>query len=245
MRMQDVDVLLEEYVDGTRSNSRSFLQNQRELRSLLQDVSSSFARLISQPAIANDGATLFVAIAHSSYLAAMQLATGGQLPPSYMASRGVLEAALYGWYVTFKPELKAVWSARHQDEESKKLVKKSFKIVDMRDALRAVSVDIENQFSVAYDHTIDLGAHPNSLVMVTNLTGEDLDGNQTFQYVNLESEARNLAVQTAAHSGITALLMFCLAFRAQVRETSAPNEAIALQSRLSKMWGEETQQAEA
>lgn len=242
--MRDVNVLLEDYIDGTRSNSRSFLLSEPPLKTLLQDVSSAFARLISQPALATDGAALFIAIAHASYLAATQLATSGQLPPSYMASRGVLEAALYGWYVTVKPELKTVWSARHQNEESRKLVKRSFKIIDMRDALRAVSADIENQFSVAYDHTIDLGAHPNSLVMVTNLTDEDADGSRTFQYINLEREARNLAVQTAAHSGITALLMFSLAFRNQLGASSAPTEAIALQSRLSQMWGDESQRTE-
>ena len=82
-----------------------------------------------------------------------------------MASRGTLEAALYGWWVNKRPELKTIWSNRDESEHAKKLVRDSFKVADIRAALKADQPAFANQFGVAYEATIDMGAHPNEATL--------------------------------------------------------------------------------
>lgn len=158
-------MLLAEAIDGTHGNSRKYLDEHPEIAGLLQDIENVYADLLSLPALAIHGPILFVAMTHATYLAAVQLSTSGQLPPSYMASRGVLEASIYGWWVNERPELKKIWSNREESEEAKELVKNSFKIGDIRKALKAKRPAFENQFGIAYERTIDMGAHPNATAL--------------------------------------------------------------------------------
>jgi hypothetical protein len=231
-QMQSVNVRLSDFFAGVHRNSQNFLVGKRELASLAQDISDSFAKALHLPSIQSNAAIAFLAMSHASYLAAVQLSSSGQLPASYMASRGTLEGALYGWYVNEKPQLKQVWSTRHHDDAARRMVRESFKIGEIRTALRQTDKSVEAQFATAYETAIDLGAHPNSLVLFTNLTVPDPQGGQTFQYVNTEPATQELAILTSAHAGVTALILFGIAFRTEFAGTEVPSVVLSLQQRL-------------
>ncbi len=204
--------------------SSSYLQKNPEVTSLLQDVDIAYAEVLTLPSLQEHGPLLFAAMAHATFLASVQLSTSGQLPPSYMASRGILEASIYGWWVNSRPELKAVWSNRDESEETKRLVKNSFKIGDIMRALGAHSAPLENQFRLAYEFTIEMGAHPNSGAFWSNLTKplDDLDGDSIFLYLNQEPIVQKFAVLSAAFSAVTGLLLFLDAHRSAFGATDLP-----------------------
>ena len=105
-------------------------------------------------------------------------------------------------------------------------------MVDMRAALQAEEPRIENQFGVAYETTIDLGAHPNSLALWTNLSEPDTEGFRTYNYVNTEELARRQSVYAAAFSALTALFVILLAFRSELASSDLPERVIELQNAL-------------
>jgi hypothetical protein len=199
-------------LDGTHGNSRHYLDAHPTIAALLQNIETTYAELLSLPALATHGPIVFVGMSHATYLASVQLSTSGQLPPSYMASRGILEASIYGWWVNHRPELKAIWSNRDESAEAKKLVKNSFKMVDIRAALKAAQPAFDHQFGTAYEHTIDMGAHPNAGALWTNMTDPDENGESTYLYINPEEPAQDVAVLTAAFSAVTGMTLFLDAF---------------------------------
>ncbi len=210
-------------IDGTHGNSRNYLDENPEIAGLLQDIENVYAELLSLPALTKHGPLIFVAMTHATYLAAVQLSTSGQLPPSYMTSRGVLEASIYGWWVNERPELKKIWSNRDESEEARQLVKNSFKIGDIRKALKAKRPAFENQFGKAYKRTIDLGAHPNAASHWTNMTDPDENRESTYLYINQEHPAQRVAVLTSASCAVTALVLFLDAFKDSLITTSLPH----------------------
>lgn len=223
---------LTEFLDGTHGNSRNYLDENPAVGSLLQDIENTYAELLSVPALATHGPILFVAMSHATYLAAVQLSTSGQLPPSYMASRGVLEAALYGWWVNKRPELKAIWSNRDESEAAKKLVRNSFKIGKIRAALKIDQPASENQFGTAYERTIDMGAHPNAAALWTNMTDQDENGESTYLYINQEKPAQPVAVLTTAFSAVTSMALFLDAFRDALIPAGFPPHLLDLTNRV-------------
>lgn len=227
-----------EFLDGIHGNSRKYLNEREAFTTLLQQISQTYEDVLALRPLTHRGPILFTAMAHASYLASVQLSTSGQLPTSYMASRGTLEASIYGWWVNKRPELKKIWSSRHESEAAKQLVKNSFKIGEIRTALRRQQPAIEHQFGDVYDRTIDMGAHPNSLALWTNMTEPDDEGMRTWQYVNPEEPARTGAVQTAAFSGLTGLTVFLDAFADAFRPTLIPAKIVNLTQRLFELFPE-------
>lgn len=216
------------FIRGVHGNSQISLGEYPREAALLQRVSDTFTDLLAIPELEAHGAMIFVGMAHADYLAAAQLASGGQLPPSYMASRGCLEAAIYGWWVASRPELLKIWSSRHEDDAARNAVKKSFKMVDMREALRTAAPAVENQFGIAYENAIDLGAHPNSLVLWTNLGEAAENDAREFMYVNLETHSLTQALRVAAFSGITGLVVLQWAFRDIYISAGLPQRLVEL-----------------
>jgi len=99
--------------------------------------------------------------AHSSFLAAIGLAIGTQIPEAYMVLRGVVENSLYGLYIHKKPELAEIWLSRHESEANKKALKEKFKIGDMLSLLETTDSKLGKISRSLYERTIDYGAHPN------------------------------------------------------------------------------------
>jgi hypothetical protein len=134
--------------------------------------------------------------------------------------------------VNHRPELKSIWSNRDESEDAKNLVKNSFKIGDIRAALKAAQPAFEHQFGVAYERTIDMGAHPNAAALWTNMTDPDANGESTYLYINNEQPAQPVAVLAAAFCAVTALTLFLDAFADALRPTPIPARVLNLTSRV-------------
>ena len=133
-------------LDDAHANALLFVREHPELATLIDDVHAVFVDVRALPTLAAEPALAFLGVSESAFLAAAQLAASGQLPPSFLASRGALEAALIGWYVQLRPQLLAVWNARTDGEEAERL--------------REANAAVARQFGIAYDKTLNYGAEP-------------------------------------------------------------------------------------
>jgi hypothetical protein len=204
-------VPITDFVDTAHANAQLFLREHPELATLIDDVHAVFTDVRALPALAGEPALAFLGVSESAFLAAAQQAAGGQLPPSFLASRGALEAALIGWYVQLRPQLLAVWNARTEGEEAQRLVRETFRIDDLRETLREANAAVARQFGIAYDKTLNYGAELPAGVAI---------------------EVRH-AVYSATFSALMSLFVFLVAFPQVFTAAALPERLVALADRLT------------
>lgn len=204
-------------LDDAHANALLFLREHPELAALIDDVSAVFTDVRALPSLAHEPALAFLGVAESAFLAAAQQAASGQLPPSFLASRGGLEAALIGWYVQLRPQLLTVWNARTDGEEAARAVRETFRIDDLRDALRDANAAVARQFGIAYDKTLNYGAElPAGLAI----------------------EVRH-AVYSATFSALMSLFVFLVAFPQILTAAGVAERLVALADRLTECFPQE------
>ncbi|MFZ2493513.1 MAG: hypothetical protein WA208_18700 [Thermoanaerobaculia bacterium] len=198
---------LEDYIDGTAANARRSLATYPDHVAVIRQIDEAFAVLLDHVTGRNDHATVFAAMSHADFLAATRLALGGELPASLAAARSCVEDALYGFFIHRHPELMKVWASRHESDEAKSAVRKNFKYAPMLEDLRKYLQKVGDQVDVAYQATIDLGAHPNVLKLFMNLKA-DPSGGYEWQYVNLDKLDVGMALRGVAFAALAALNTF-------------------------------------
>jgi len=211
----------EEYVEGTTGNAEDVLTRYEPFIKVLRTLNACYERLLPSLTSTGEGTSVFVAMSHAAFLAAVKLAVSGELPPAYMVFRGCLEDALYGFFLFHHRELRSVWMARQDSEETKKKVRKEFAIGTMRGFLTEKNPAVGEQFGIAYETTIDFGAHPNTLAFTSHLAQIPESTDQTWQYINLTPVDQAMAFRIGAMAGLNALDMFALLFPDQFKETDA------------------------
>ena len=193
----------------------SFVQLRAPFAKLIA-IDAFYRRLIENLNHSRDWfSTFFVLRAHSSFLAALRLAVSGQLPESYMISRGVLENALYGFYIASRPELRETWLRRHDDADAMRLVKQEFRIGPMFARLALANAQIGEITRTLYDRTIDSGAHPNERALMQVLNMERNAGQIRFEVKYLtggNEPAFGACLKTTAQVGVCALDVFRVVF---------------------------------
>ena len=90
---------IEEFFKGIHQNSLNALSRLPKYAELLRTVDAAFEKGLSHLGSTHEGTVLFAAMAHASFLSALQLAASGQLPPAYMVSRGCVEDAIYAFFL--------------------------------------------------------------------------------------------------------------------------------------------------
>ncbi len=153
-------------------------------------------------------APFFFCRSHSAFRASCQLLLAGQVPETYMTLRGCLEAALYGSFISQRPELWDVWCRRNDSEASKRAVRGTFKVRALMDSL-----DTESQLAAqaCYDRTIDYGAHPNPGSVFSSLSMEQSGDALNFEMEYLlsgDSLDMKLALRSTAQVGVCAFRVF-------------------------------------
>ena len=143
------------------------------------------------------------------------MAVSGQIPESYMVLRGILENALYGFYISVHPELLKIWLLRHDNAKSLRAVKKMFQIGLILDNLALANAGIGDITRTLYEQTIDSGAHPNeqSIMQVLDIEHEDDQVNFEIRYLSGADEpAFEACLKTTARVGVCALDIFRIVF---------------------------------
>lgn len=151
---------------------------------------------------------------HSSYRAAIRLATSGQMPEAFSLLRGCLEYALYGFYLNKFPSEIQTWAGRDDSEAGKKKARKELTFGKMLSELDKSSAATGKAARHLYEITIDTGAHPNRKTITLAMKHWETDEHVVFDLSQLNNDPMMfiMALKTCAQVGICSLKMFKLVF---------------------------------
>jgi hypothetical protein len=196
------------FFDKVRENSFATFVQSKELLARLININEIFCSAIEYMNYTKNWFALFFFLkAHSSFLAAIGLAIGTQIPEAYMVLRGVVENSLYGLYIHKKPELAEIWLSRHESDADKKAVKEKFKIGDMLTLLENIDSKLGKIARSLYERTIDHGAHPNerSLSSMLKQNKKENDIGFKLNYLTNERIVIELCLKSSAQIGVLCL----------------------------------------
>jgi hypothetical protein len=126
-----------------------------------------------------------------------------------------LEYALYALHINENPALAEVWLRRHENEESLKKAKRSFRHVDVMKTLLTNDDALHSSLSELYQRTIDFGGHPNERA-VSSSSKMWQEGDTTVirnQFLHGDSPALDHALRSTAQIGLGSLLVFQLIYK--------------------------------
>lgn len=206
---------LSAFIDLANRNTLGAFVHYKDWFTLLQDIDSIFNKfsknMLNVPVFYEP--FLFVR-AHSTYRAAIRLATSGQMPEAFSLLRGCIEYSLYGFHLNKFPSLIQTWIGRDDSEASKKKARKTLTFGKMLFELKESSEATGSAAQQLYERTIDAGAHPNPKTITLSMKSEETDELVFFELAQLNNnpEILILGFKTCAQVGICSLKIFKLVF---------------------------------
>lgn len=160
-------------------------------------------------------AGFFLMRAHSEYLAGARLSMSGQVTEAYMVLRGCLESSLYGLHISNNPATREVWLRRHDDDDSNRKCKNEFTAGNVFKTLESKDTDIHKIAKDLYGTTIDYGAHPNELGLLSMMRKAQDENKIDFMvdYLTGNSMPLRLGLKMTARVGVCSLFIFKLVFK--------------------------------
>jgi len=153
--------------------------------------------------------------AHASFLSGVRMAMSGQVPDTFLAARSCLEAALYGYFLDQQPEHQETWLKRHDDVEAKRKCRRTFQMKEMQDVLNENEPELGRVFTILYDDSIDMGAHPNERGILLSADfdrrGDEID--IEFEFLSTDRTKLELAMRFVAQAGVCSLKIFRLLYK--------------------------------
>lgn len=160
---------------------------------------------------------LMLASAHAAFRSAAQFALEGRLCETMVLLRSSLEYAMYGIHFYRKPELIEIWSKRGDGDAQRRAVKKAFMPVHMLDGINALNNAVGSRCKYLYEHTIDMGAHPNEVGFYGRLMVEDIpeSGEKSFKikYLSGGDVSHLTTLKSACQVGVCVLECFRVIYR--------------------------------
>lgn len=166
------DDTLSAYIENFHLNSFATFANLKESHvrafTLVDKYKTFSVKWLDHPKDKLYQAQLFIKC-YFSINTALILAYSGSLPEAYNIIRLPIEASLYALAMTENADLKKIWIERNQSEEKKSLCRNKYKIGLFFDLLTEKNKNLSFQAKKFYDHSIDMGAHPNQASVIDRL----------------------------------------------------------------------------
>ncbi len=233
-----------ETIEDARGNQFATFANYPKEFSILRQIDDCFVRVFSEPVDSKEFVSLVMLHrAHSAFRVAASLAMAGQAVESTVVCRSCLEFTLYGACVVKKPELLEIWLKRNDDESSTKEQKESFKIVKLKPILIDVDSEMSRVWNYFYDETIEFGAHPNPLGVLSSarLTADNKVRRIDSSYLHGDGPLLWFRVRATAQVGLCSLLIFNAVHRGIFESTGVDRIAQGLKPLVDKMFREKVQ----
>ena len=208
------DPLSEFIQDSFKNTIASFVQKKQEFNLLLK-VDAVFRGIGGNLDNSEDPfAPNFLHRSHSAFLASCRLSMSGQAAETFPQLRSCLEYALYALHINENPTLSKDWVRRHENEDSLKKAKQSFRHGDVMKTLLARDIALHKSLSDLYQRTIDFGGHPNQRAVSSSLAMRKESDTTVVrnQFLHGDSAALDHALRTNAQIGLGSLLVFQLIY---------------------------------
>ncbi len=207
---------LSKFIEDTWHNTYATFANLKPEFTRLTAIQLAYQNIIDNLLNTPDWfAGFFLMRAHSAYLAAARLSLSGQVTEAYMVLRGCLENSLYGLHISNNPDTREVWLCRHDDEGSKKKCKNEFTAGNVFRTLVAKDKKVHKIAKYLYKSTIDYGAHPNEIGMLSMMRKKQDENQINFMvdYLTGDSLPLRLGLKMTARVGVCSLFIFKLVFK--------------------------------
>lgn len=147
---------------------------------------------------------------HSAYRAATLIAASGMPTDTYPLVRTILETAGYALLIHRDSTLGTAWLSRDDGPIEKRIVRNTFTVRAVKDALMQVDPGLLRVFDSLYEYCIDFGAHPNEKSLTANMsmTEEGKTKNYKVQYLHGNTTFTAGAMKNTARAGLFALHAF-------------------------------------
>ena len=164
------DSLSAKYFKNAEYNDRAIAANYPDVFDLLKQIHECFERI--EDVIGNDKGALrlvprFLLVrTHSTFLAACRLAMSGQISEAQALNRAAIEQAWYALHIAKDPggwPRAETWLRRNESDAAEKACKNEFTVANVRQTHAALDADTAKHLAYLYDQTINFGAHPNQM----------------------------------------------------------------------------------
>jgi len=221
---------LSEYFELTHRNSFHIFAHHKEVYKLFEHLNQIFSEIVKYVdpprELGEVPAILFFTMARSSYMVAVKLAFGGQLPESYAVLRQCLENSLIAFFIfkeidkTGEIDVFELWLKRNDSQENKNKVRNKFGFKKLIKFLgENGNKKIGEVVTQLYEATIERGAHVNESALTQNLRvikEEPRKSKFKLSYVtNIKEmpEAYSVCLKSIAEIGLASLSIFELIFK--------------------------------
>ncbi len=222
-------------LEAAHRNIFHTFHNKNKAFELLRNVHESFRCVLDYKENIVNFSDLFLPRSHAAYLAAVRLALCGQQPESHMCLRGCLENSLYGFIVHVEDPEGETFLGKIDDVQSRKKFIRQMRPSNILEVLKRKSPEKAKLASQLYDCTIECGAHPNPLGILTGLSfqKEKKGTSITTNYFNDASEVFDLCLLICFRVGACALEIFSLVYPEVFEVTGLTDELDKLRAGLN------------
>jgi len=206
---------LTEFIDAANQNTYSISVHYKNWFNTFRRIDSLFLKFTQNSInLPNFYEPFFLIRAHSSYRAAIRLATSGQISEAFSLLRGCLEYALYGFYFSKHPAEIQTWINRDENEAGKKKARKNLATGTMIYHLTQNDKFIGEIVRHLYEITIDVGAHPNRKTITLAMQRTDTEDSVIYHQAQLNTENLQMVfcLKSTVQVGICLLKIFRLVF---------------------------------
>lgn len=178
---------------------------------LLRQINEQFLQIHAIPEVRGDlTATRFlIGRSHSSFLAAVRLATGAQVPECCALARTIVEQAWYALHIArdpAPPNRMKIWFERNENDAAQQLCKREFTVKNVRTTHESVDAETAKAMKLIYDTTIETGGHPNAWSMVgTTMSPTPKGLNVGLSILTPDRVPQLFALRTALNAAVGAV----------------------------------------
>lgn len=222
---------LTEYFDVARSNAYASYVNRQKLFGLIVEANSLF-RVIDM----NNHPLIYPALmllkAHSAFMTAAELAMSTRASEAYAISRTVIENGLYAIYFLKHPDKIKIWTDRHQNLDSRKMVRQTFTYNAIRDEFIKADPVWGGRAGMLYEDSIDWGAHPNANALHGNLEVVEYQDDVNF---NISYLSKNPVLNAAIAEHVLRTGILLINIQRTVFQTRFTAEAMSRMEKLNNI----------
>jgi hypothetical protein len=128
--------------------------------------------------------------------------------------RALVENGAYCWWASANAEAEAAWLERRESEEMRKRCRRQFQWTTILGQLESVEADLHRDTMIAYEASIEMGAHPNPSGVFGSIVSPRLLGDSGFEVASRildpGSPAQKYALQKCAEAALIANRFFGL-----------------------------------
>jgi hypothetical protein len=210
-------------IDAEQNTKITYLQHKAyfELFDGLSDLFGKARQEVGYHDMATFAECLLFYRSIGSFLAAIRLATAGQIAECFVQLRVCIESALYAFGIKEDSTLASIWINRHDDKKSLDLCRNSFTVNGLLKRVAAHNKSLHDDIRAQYDECINLGGHPNERSLTLNIKFLPDDPKMVLELLNTQPPVFQMCMAACCLAGSSVARVFASVYSAEFAKANA------------------------